>query len=418
MVLLICLIVACRGDFVSAVEKSPADAGRRSSGIRANEKSPADAEFSAAVRFADFVSAPGLERVGAAAIHGRVLRLTPAKRYKTGAAWLREKQSILTGFETTFQFQLSHPAWLLGGADGFAFVMQNSGSQVVGGRGSAGGFGLEGAKEPHHRGIPRSIAIFFDTWQNSEEGDPSANYIAVRTNGRPADMRWPADRLAFTPNLPIQLKDRRVHTARIVFERPIVQVFLDDLTRPVLQTALDLSLVTHAEGKAWVGFTASTGWGFENHDILSWTFQGEEVSSDVSMVSSEISFPMSACLPNYNLCTPERSFISGGRNRYHVVLPGNSEWGVRVPNPAKGRVVVTNAHGFICWDSKDGGGHGCSGPSGKEGPAGTGFLDEDAAAGALISRTKDGSTVFSVNGRIGNDFKDNEGFYEFDVEIK
>ena len=378
----------------------------------------ATASLSAPVRFANFVSASGLERVGAAAIHGGVLRLTPAKRYKTGAAWLREKQSILSHFETTFQFQLSHPAWLLGGADGFAFVMQNSGPQVLGGRGSAGGFGLEGSNEPHHRGIPWSIAIFFDTWQNNEEGDPSANYIAVRTNGRPADMRWPADRLAFTPNLPIQLKDRRVHTARIVFERPIVQVFLDDLTRPVLQTALDLSLVTDPGGKAWIGFTASTGWGFENHDILSWSFQGEEVSSDVSMVSSEISFPMSACLPNHNLCTPERSFISEESNKYHVVLPGNAEWGVRVPNSTKARAVVTNAHGFVCWDLKDRGGNGCSGPSGKEGPAGTGFLDEHAPAGALISRTQEGATVFSVNGRMGNDFKDNEGFYEFDVEIK
>ncbi len=380
--------------------------------------SGATASSSASVHFDDFASTRGLELVGAAASHGRVLRLTPAKRSETGAAWFCEKQSILTKFDTTFQFQLSHPAWLLGGADGFAFVMQNSGPRALGGRGSAGGFGIEDSNDPHHSGIPWSIAIFFDTWQNSDARDPSANYIAVRTNGRPAEMRWPADCLAFTPNLAIQLKDRRVHTARIVFERPVVEVFLDDSTRPVLQTALDLSLVADPEGKAWIGFTASTGWGFENHDILNWSFKGEEASSDVSVISSEISFPMSACLPNYNLCTPERSFISREGNNYHVVLPGNSEWAVRVPNSTKERAVVKNAHGIVCWDLKDRGGNGCSGPSGIEGSAGTGFLDEDAPAGALISRTQEGSTLFSVNGRVGNGFKDNDGFYEFDVEIK
>lgn len=163
----------------------------------------------------------------------------------------------------------------------------------------------------------------------------------------------------------------------------------------MLQTVLDLSLVADPDGKAWIGFTASTGWGYENHDVLSRSFKGEEVSSNISVVTSEISFLMSACLPNYNLCTPERSFITGEGNRYHVVLPGNLEWGLRVPNPMKAGVVVANAHGIVCWNLKDRGGNGCSGPSGKEGPAGTGFLNEAAPAGALISRTQEGSQPFS-----------------------
>ncbi len=49
---------------------------------------------------------------------------------------------------------------------------------------------------------------------------------------------------------------------------------------------------------------------------------------------------------------------------------------------------------------------------------GAGFLDERAPAGALIARTEERATWFSVNGRTGHDFKDNEGFYEFDVELK
>lgn len=383
-----------------------------------------------AVRFDSFASAQRLELLGSAKIHGRVLRLTPAKRYKTGAAWLRQKQSVRTDFETTFQFRLTHTAWLVGGADGFAFVVQNTGPRALGGRGSAGGFALEDtesfrhrlhtdSQNPHDSAIPWSVAIFFDTWQNTNQDDPSDNYIAVRTNGRPAQMHWPADRLAFTPHLPVKLKDHKVHTARIVFHRPVLQVFLDDSTQPVLQTTLDLSVVADPQGKAWIGFTASTGWAFENHDILNWSFKGEQTSSDVSQVSSDISFPMAACLPNHNLCTPEHSFVSAAEgNTYHVVLPGNVEWGVRIPNPTNAGVRITNAHGIVCWDLKQRGGNGCTGPSGSKGPAGPGFLNEQSPAGALISRTGQGATLFSVNGRAGAGFNDNEGFYEFDVQVK
>ena len=55
---------------------------------------------------------------------------------------------------------------------------------------------------------------------------------------------------------------------------------------------------------------------------------------------------------------------------------------------------------------------------GNGGAAGAGFLAEDDPAGALIMRTHNGHTWFSVNGRNGATFKDNEGFYEFDLKIK
>src|SRR6185437_8757961 len=103
---------------------------------------------------------------------------------------------------------------------------------------------------------------------------------------------------------------------------------------------------------------------------------------------------------------------------YHVVLPGNVEWGVRIPNPTNAGIMITDAHGIVCWDLKQRGGNGCTGPSGSKGPAGPGFLNEQSPAGALISRTGQGATLFSVNGRAGAGFNDNEGFYEFDVQVK
>jgi hypothetical protein len=192
---------------------------------------------------------------------------------------------------------------------------------------------------------------------------------------------------------------------------------LEDSLTPVLKTVVDFSIATDHEGRAWVGFTAATGFGYENHDILSWSFTQASVSSNVAMVSSDIVFPMSACLPNRNLCTPERPFIEHKDDVYHIVLPANLEWGVSVPNPSGRPVVVTNAKGIVCWDLKLPASQGCGGPSGNGGTAGTEFLAKDNPAGALIMRTQEGRTWFSVNGRSAV-FKDNEGFYEFDLEIR
>ena len=352
-----------------------------------------------------------------ARVTGNVLRLTPAIQSKSGAAWFRDKQSIGSGFQTTFQFQLTETGGLGKGADGFAFVLQNSGPHAIGGRGSAGGFGVAARENGSRPGIPWSFSVFFDTFQNREEGDPSGNYIAFRTSGKPAAMRWPQDRLASTRKLHVHLKDRKVHTVRIVFLPPILAVFLDESRKPVLEARVDLSIVVDREGAAWAGFTASTGGGYENHDILNWSFDGAKASSSASVVSSDITYLMWSCLPNRGLCTPERAIVEPNSTGYHVVLPANLEWGASIPNPSGKTVVVTNSHGIICWDLLAGSA-GCSGPSGISTGAGAGFVDPKAPAGALIQRQREGRAWFSVNHRVNANVKDNEGLYEFDVELK
>jgi len=373
----------------------------------------------AQIRFDDFTSSEGLSLVGDAKVSGKVLRLTPARAQKSGAFWFRDKQLVGSGFETTFQFQLTHQNWFSPwrGTDGFAFVLQNSGPDALGGMGSALGFGVGDSTWPHP-GIPNAVAVFFDTYRNKEEGDPSSNYIGIRAYGGPAETRWPPGRLADSPTLSVSLKDGTVHTARILFRPPALSAFLDGSPTPVVETIVDLSIATDRQGRAWVGFTAATGGGWQNHDILSWSFGRTDVSSSMYMVTSDVTFPRSACLPNHNLCTPESAFVEQSGAGYHVVLPGNLEWGVSIPNPSVRPVVVTNAKGIVCWDPKAPGSQGCSGPSGNGEAAGAGFLATDSPAGALIKKTQGGRTWFSVNGHNGGAFKGNEGFYEFDLEIK
>jgi len=371
----------------------------------------------AAIRFEDFSSVGGLNLVGDASVSSKALLLTRARRDRSGAVWLREKQPVGAGFETTFQFQLTRQGGLGHGADGFAFVIQNAGPSALGGRGSAGGFAVEDpAYDKKQTAIPWSVAVFFDTYRNGDEHDPSGNYISFCTYGRPAEMLWPATRLAFTPRLRIRLKDRQVHTARILFQPPVLSVFIDGSPAPALRAVVDLSIVVDSQGSAWLGFTASTGGGYENHAILSWSFASADVSSSISVVSSVITFPTSACLPDRNLCTPERAVVEPNKHGYHVILPGNLQWGVNIPNRSERTVLITNAHGIVCWGPKPRGSDACSGPAGTRAFPAPGFLAADAPPGALIMRTRHEHTWFSVNGP--PTFESNEGFYEFDLEVK
>ena len=167
--------------------------------------------------------------------------------------------------------------------------------------------------------------------RNPDLQDPSDNYIAVCTAGTPRQMHWPPPRLAYTRKLPVKLKDGKVHMARIAYQPPILTVTLDG--QAVLTSTVDLSSVVDRDGAAYVGFTASTGNGFENHDILTWSLR-PDVSSTMSVVSSSIVFLKTPCLPDRNLCTPERAQVEGtGSGTYHVVLPANLPWGASIPNP-------------------------------------------------------------------------------------
>ena len=382
---------------------------------------------SASIRVDNFASAAGdMKLNGDATINGEALRLTPAKPDRAGAAWFREKQPVAAGFDTTFQFRLTRQGGLGHGADGFAFVLQNAGPVALGGRGSAGGFAFN---DPQYRNreaaIPWSIAVFFDTFKNGGKADdPSDNYIGIFTGGRPTDLLWPAPRLAFVPSLPIYLRDGNAHTARLRFRPPYLTVYLDDLAEPVLNTVVDMSIVMDLEGAAYAGFTASTGGGYQNHEILNWSFLSESVSSNISMVSSQIDFQMSGCLPDRKLCTPAKSVVEVVDTGYRIVLPANAEWGASISNPAQRKVLLNNAHGIVCSNLDANGGQQCSGPDGITESQNSGLskpdetlLAPDRPPGALILKNLDGRTWFSVNTK-RSAANGGEGFFEFYVSLK
>ncbi len=362
--------------------------------------------------------------VGAARILSDRLRLTPADPQRVGAAWFAPKQRVTSGFEAEFRFQLTAQGGLGPGADGFAFVLQNEGLDAIAGRGSAGGFALgDGWRDPTKPGIPRSIAVFFDTYYNADGDDPSGNYVAICTNGSIPQMRWPPRRLGVGKKLKIHLKDKRVHQARISYKPPMMAVYLDN-NEPALRVPVDVSTVVDASGYTYVGFTASTGNGWENHDILDWSFTPDDpnVSSGLFTVQSDIQFLKTGCIEGRNLCTPPEGVIEEiGPGRYHVILPAQLQWGASIPNPDERPVRIENARGLIC-QSPGAGNIRCNGPDGIQRDSvdrinvGS-VLDPNSNPGSLIEKTEKGRTWFSINGLRGRGFTRNQGFFEFDVQF-
>ncbi len=367
-----------------------------------------EAAFGQGFALETFDKASRLKLVKDSHFNAGVLRLTGTEKYKTGGAWAQEAQPVSQGFECSFRFRLTEPADnIYGGADGFAFVIQTMGTSAIAGRGAAGGFSLgRGPSNPKKKAIPRSLAIFFDTFKNEEDEDLSGNSISLFTNG---DGYWLPRRLAINASPAVNLKDGKVHEVVIVYQRPQLSVLVDGV--PSLSADVDVESVVGSDGNGFVGFTAATGEGYQNHDILSWSFRPGAAS-----VSSSIQFADEGCLPNRTLCTPEKGSVEVlTQGRYRVRLPAHLEWGVNLDSQAE--VKILNARGTVCWNAAAKGNHSCNGPEGDRSQSTANLIEAKATAGSLVQQRRSGKVYFSVNGTKGA-FEKNEGYFEFEVSTK
>ena len=138
-------------------------------------------------------------------------------------------------------------------------------------------------------GLARSLAVEFDTWDNGPDGgDPDGNHVAVHSAGTDVNDPGPETRLGVTSLGEQRLADGAVHQARVTYD-PVgtLSVFVDDMTVPQLSVPVDLETLLDLEGgNAWVGFTAATGAGFENHDLLTWQMCPAAADRDLRVTTS------------------------------------------------------------------------------------------------------------------------------------
>lgn len=218
------------------------------------------------------------------------------------------RQTLNLGFTTYFKFQIHAAAICCTPADGFAFVVQNS-SKTALGTGS-GGLG--------YSGIPNSLAVEFDTFQN-QPWDPSANHVAVQSCGTGTNtsrhdttclvasgINSNIPHLGVTCGSSGPCTDGVPHEAVIEYTPPAsgigngtLMVWIDQPFIPTTHTpcpnnttpgcpvaavaAINIpynidvaqnssSGLSLLGGKAWVGFTASQTNIPEAHDIIAWEF--------------------------------------------------------------------------------------------------------------------------------------------------
>ena len=124
--------------------------------------------------YTDFGSVAGLNLNGTAVRSGTNLRLTGTGVNTAGSAYYDTAIPVNddTSFQSSFTFRISGGDGG-GGADGLAFVLQNSPGGVNALGGTGGELGLEG--------INQSLAIEFDTYANA--GDVNDNHVSVLING-------------------------------------------------------------------------------------------------------------------------------------------------------------------------------------------------------------------------------------------
>jgi hypothetical protein len=201
---------------------------------------------------------PGLAYNGGAGVVNGVLRLTDNKN-QTRSAFYRTLVDVRS-FTTTFTFRIG------GGeqtADGFTFCIQgNDPGQVGGGNGGLG-----------YEGIPKSVAVKFDLYNNSGEG---TNSTGLFLNGAGPYQQNSID---LTPS-GISLHSGRPYRVELTYESGNLTLKIADVDdeKKALTRTLPVDIRRVVRGRwAYAGFTAAAGGNGAVQEVLNWTWKQGEV---------------------------------------------------------------------------------------------------------------------------------------------
>ena len=183
--------------------------------------------------------------IGSAHKEGNRIILTPNAYYQRGAIWSKEKFDLTKDFTVKAKLYLGNRPQ---GADGIAFVIQNSpqGRNALG----MGGGGLG------YRGIPNSLAVEFDTWRNP--GEINGNHLGFDVNGKGV-REVPTSEKVFALPKPLESGKEIPVTIKWNYKgnnkaELIVKIF-NKTYKYFVNNILDIFGGT----KAYIGFTGATG---------------------------------------------------------------------------------------------------------------------------------------------------------------
>ena len=110
------------------------------------------------------------------------------------------------------------------------------------------------------------------TCDAGDVNDPNDNHISVHTRGTQTNSAEESASIGWSTAIP-NLSDGNLHTVKIDYSPGAMDIYVDDLTQPKVSAPITLTttLSLASGGRAWVGFTGSTGGAVERHDITSWS---------------------------------------------------------------------------------------------------------------------------------------------------
>lgn len=200
-----------------------------------------------------------------------VILLCDSRSGQQGQSWYNTAVQV-RGFHTQFSFSVSG-----NGSDGFSFVIQSSGVRVSG-PGGDGCLGYGGTNPNVALGIPSSLAIEFDMFMDNNLGDLDGNHISIHRNHESPNSAFESYSIGYTASIP-NMKIGSIHTVDIVYT-PLIgnnggfSIQMDTNTAPnlLVSKSLESNVPLLNYGKAWIGFTASTGLTGQTMQLLSWKY--------------------------------------------------------------------------------------------------------------------------------------------------
>jgi hypothetical protein len=188
-----------------------------------------------------------------ATVTGGLLQLTDGGTGENRTAWFATRVPV-QNFVTDFTFQQLNAA-----ADGMTFTIQNDNVWALGGAGAGLGY----------QGIPQSVAVKFDIYNNVSEG---ADSTGLYTNG--AAPTVPAVNLSSTGI--VLLSGDLMHAHMVYDGTNLTMTLTDTVTNATVTEAFPVNIPSIVgSNTAWVGFTGGTGGFSATQNVLSWSYSAQ-----------------------------------------------------------------------------------------------------------------------------------------------
>jgi hypothetical protein len=200
-------------------------------------------------------------------------RLTDGGGGEAGGVFLSNRVGV-QNFTTTFTFQITPGTAPM--ADGMAFVIQGDGPAALGPTGGGLGYGSDTVGVGG--GLPRSLAVKFDIYNNAGEGTDSTG---IFTGGRSPTVRQPGlgggfpDTSVDMTGTGIDLSSGHPFTVTLGYDgTTLTETIRDTVTGATFATSYVVNIpALVGSDVGYVGFTGGTGGLSAVIDVAAWTIQ-------------------------------------------------------------------------------------------------------------------------------------------------